>query len=326
MAHARVQARLLIGCLAGTLGVQAALGAPTAAPVVGVPAAQSIVGELSQEQGASASRPVAAATPTDRQPRPPGQPRNQAAADRAAEGSGAAAAALWDNTFVRTTLSLALVLCLILGLAVIVKAIAKKNGSLAAALGASGPRPAGLIEVLGRYPIGRGQTLILLKLERRVLLVGQTASRFRGASGGLVTLCEIGDPESVAEILARSQDAEHASITNRFQSMLHRFDQSHAAAVDVGEMSDTLGRAVTRGEDGDTLELLDERSILHRFPDITHAAEARGPAAGTCAQQVGSGTYGPAPQAMRNLQDTGSTESYGSIRERLHALRGEAHR
>ncbi|MBY0310906.1 MAG: flagellar biosynthetic protein FliO, partial [Phycisphaerales bacterium] len=263
-------------------------------------------------------------SPVDLKPRPLGQPRTNAVADRAAEGSGSAATALWNNTFVRTAMSLAIVLSLVLALATVAKKLAKKNGHLAAALGASGPRPAGLLEVLGRYPIARGQTLILLKLDRRVLLIGQTASKLRGGPGSLATLCEITDMESVADILARSQDAEHASISARFQSLLHRFDHTHAPAAEATE-SELEGRRGVRSNDGDMLELLDERAVVHRFPDLP-PVEAAAPAARHAVPFAASGTYGPVRSPNQLAQESVPVESFGSIRERLHALRGEAHR
>lgn len=260
----------------------------------------------------------------DLKPRPLGQPRTNAVADRAAEGSGSAATALWNNTFVRTGLSLAIVLSLVLALATVAKKLARKNGHLAAALGASGPRPAGLLEVLGRYPIARGQTLILLKLDRRVLLIGHTASRLRGGPGSLATLCEITDAESVADILARSQDAEHASISARFQSLLHRFDHAHAPAAASTEPVDE-GRRGMRSDDGDMLELLDERAVVHRFPDLP-PVEIPAPQPRAAAPIAASGTYGPVRSAAPFTHEPVAVESFGSIRERLHALRGEAHR
>ena len=59
----------------------------------------------------------------------------------------------------RAGLDVALVLGLIFGLAVVAKKVSGKGGGLMGAMGPGGKAPAGLLEVLGRYPLARGQTL-----------------------------------------------------------------------------------------------------------------------------------------------------------------------
>ena len=83
----------------------------------------------------------------------------------------------------------------------------------------------GVLSVLGRYPVARGTTLVLFRLDRRVLLVSQTKltglSRF-GSTTTMQTLCEITDPAEVASILAKTGDASgpSASIAARFEAEL----------------------------------------------------------------------------------------------------------
>ncbi|MCB9848445.1 MAG: flagellar biosynthetic protein FliO [Phycisphaeraceae bacterium] len=112
----------------------------------------------------------------------------------------------------------ALALAAVLGLIVLCKAafvfLARRGGgSIAAQLGASGRAPSGLLSVLARYPVAKGTTLVLLRLDRRVLLLSQT-------SQGFTTLTEIDDPEEVATLIMRAEDEEGASMTRRFRSML----------------------------------------------------------------------------------------------------------
>gem|GEM_PF-5102435 len=110
-----------------------------------------------------------------------------------------------------------------------VRALAKRSGGLLSMLGPGGRAPAGVLEVLGRYPVGRGQTLVLLKLDRRVLLVSQTGGgRFGG--GGFTTLCELTDPEDVASILQKTRDEASESMSAKFQQMLHCFERGHEQA------------------------------------------------------------------------------------------------
>lgn len=130
----------------------------------------------------------------------------------------------------------------VLGLAAVgarlLRTAAKRSGSLRSALGAGGRAPSGIMEILGRYPVSRGATLVLLKLDSRVLLLSQTSGGRFGAGAGFQTLAEINDPEEVASILIRSRDAEGDSLAERFRSMLHRFDR---------QIEDKDGEAVWEG-------------------------------------------------------------------------------
>jgi len=126
-----------------------------------------------------------------------------------------------------TVASLIAVVGLIVILAVVYKWLAGKAGGLAGQVGAAGKAPAGLVSVLARYPIGRGQTLILLKIDRRVLLLCQSVSgRVRG---GVTTrtLSEITDPEEVASIIAKTDG------TGGFDNVLHGYES-------MGEQSEEM--------------------------------------------------------------------------------------
>jgi flagellar biogenesis protein FliO len=115
---------------------------------------------------------------------------------------------------VRTALALAAVLGLIvLCKLAFVRVTRRGGGTLASQLGASGRAPSGLLSVLARYPIARGSTLVLLRLDRRVLLLSQTGQ-------GFTTLAEIDDPEEVATLIMRAEDEEGASLTRRFRTLL----------------------------------------------------------------------------------------------------------
>lgn len=154
----------------------------------------------------------------------------------AREGGGASSEkGLLSNSLVRTTGSLAAVLALIFVLATLAKKLTSGKSGLGAALGVGGPSPAGVLEVLGRYPLGRGHTLILLKVDNRVLLLAQSSGgvRLRGSAGSLATLCEIGSPEEVASILLKTQDAEDQSMNARFRAMLSEADSKHDGVVDL---------------------------------------------------------------------------------------------
>lgn len=68
-----------------------------------------------------------------------------------------------------------------------------------------GGRPSGVMEVLARYPVGRGQHVMLLRVGRRVLVVHQ-------ADRGMRTLSETTDPDEAAELIARSRETSKDSF------------------------------------------------------------------------------------------------------------------
>jgi hypothetical protein len=158
----------------------------------------------------------------------------------------------------RTVVSLGGVLALVMGAAFLLKRMARAHGGLLGAAGPGGRAPAGVLEVLGRYPLSRGQTLILLKLDRRILLISQAAGgRFGNAS--LATLCEITDPDEIASILVKVRDDEGDSMARRFQSVLGSADR---AAGDVIAEAES-GRRTTIGPGGDRVELWAQAEAAH---------------------------------------------------------------
>lgn len=84
-------------------------------------------------------------------------------------------------------------------------------------------RPSGVIEILARFPVARGQQLVLVKLGRRILLMHQG-----GAS--MTTLTELVDENEVAAMLARIEAGASDGLAPRFQSLLERFNAEHTAA------------------------------------------------------------------------------------------------
>lgn len=123
-----------------------------------------------------------------------------------------------DSWLWRTGASLGVVLALIFVLRWLMRKTAGRAGGFRHQLGAGGRAPAGVLFVLGRYPVSRGHSLVLLRLDRRVLLVSQTAS-------GMRTLTELTDPREVASIIQQTQDEEGASLSARFTSLLKRFEK-----------------------------------------------------------------------------------------------------
>jgi len=137
-----------------------------------------------------------------------------------------------DSSWVyRTVASLAGVIVLIVAVSFVVQRVARQQGGLIASLGPGGRAPSGLLEVLGRYPISRGTTLVLLKVDRRVLLLCQTSGKRFASGTSMSTLCEMTDPDEVASILVKARDEEGDTLARKFESMLGAFGAKHAPAA-----------------------------------------------------------------------------------------------
>lgn len=143
--------------------------------------------------------------------------------------------------FTRVAGALVLVLMLIAILAAAYRRLGGRSAPLAAAMRAGGPSPAGILEILGRYPLGRGVTLILLRLDRRVLLVSQSAAGRLGRNASLSTLCELTDTDDVASVLRIAALADVRSPAGRFRAAINRFAAQHGdASLDTPDDAPSL--------------------------------------------------------------------------------------
>jgi len=99
-----------------------------------------------------------------------------------------------------------------------------------------GGRPSGVLEVLARYPVARGQQLVLLKLCGRVVLLHQ-------ARTGMTALSEVSDPDEVAAVLSRVGSASAGSARGPagFSALLDRLLARPGPAPDE-EFARALGR------------------------------------------------------------------------------------
>jgi flagellar biogenesis protein FliO len=140
-----------------------------------------------------------------------------------------------DSGWVRTGLALGGVIGLVLLTRVALVRLSKRSGSLALSLGGGGRAPSGVLEVLGRYPVARGQTLVLLRMDRRILLLSQT-------SAGCSTLAEVTDADEVASLLLRTRDEEGATNAARFNELLHQMENDPSIiGAERGETADGGG-------------------------------------------------------------------------------------
>lgn len=162
--------------------------------------------------------------------RPLGTPRpllSTRSADEAGSGRGSALRSLdpRTNEITRVAASLAVVVGLMLGVRFFLK---RAGGSLPAAA-----RPSGVVQVLARYPAGRGQRLILMKVARRVLLVHQSGS-------AMSPLSEFTDADEVAALLAGLEEGSRGRNAARFSRLLRSFQESHDHGLDSPDRPETL--------------------------------------------------------------------------------------
>lgn len=210
-----------------------------------------------------------AETQTESQPssiKPLGLPRPQESMPIG--GDEVTTPAVLGKEFLRTIAALAGVLLLIFALAQLYKRIARTRGGLSGQMGAGGRSPAGLVEVLARYPISNGMTIVVLRFDRKVLLLSHAGSR-RGKRGGGVgemhTLCEINAPEEVASILGKVRDAEGDSISASFERTLQEAGNATDQEIQQAMYQPSPGMHVQRprriapgfvsNDEGDRLEL-----------------------------------------------------------------------
>lgn len=127
-----------------------------------------------------------------------------------------------ENQWIRTIGSLAAVLTLIF----LLRAVLMKVGR---GWAGQGGRPSGVLEILARYPVGRGQTLVLLKIGRRVLLLHQTAT-------AMITLSEVTDAAELANLLSRIE-AGGRTPERGFDAALNQWAAHHDLVTPKGRIA-----------------------------------------------------------------------------------------
>lgn len=167
--------------------------------------------------GTYAQRLPDAAVDSETESRPLGPPTGSARND-------SPGAPITDPSgWVRSGVALAGVIALILGLRFVLLRASKRSGGLAFGTGVRAP--SGVLEVLGRYPVARGQTLLLLRMDQRVLLLAQS-------SAGLTTLAQVTDSDEVASLLVKTRDEEGASSASRFNELLRQMESDPSIVND----------------------------------------------------------------------------------------------
>ena len=104
---------------------------------------------------------------------------------------------------------LAVVLVLLLGL----RWLVRRNGTGTGRTLAGGRSPSGVANILARYPIARGQQVLLLGVGQRIIVVHQSA-------GTLQTLSEITDPDEVLALRMQINGTERSQGDQGFSAKI----------------------------------------------------------------------------------------------------------
>lgn len=116
------------------------------------------------------------------------------------------------NEFTRVLGALAIVV----GLLLLARTFLRRAGGVLP----GGARPSGVVEILARYPVARGQELILLKLARRIVLLHHSGST-------MTALTEMTAPDEVAALLARMEAGSSERNAAKFRAALEEFQAEH---------------------------------------------------------------------------------------------------
>ena len=135
------------------------------------------------------------------------------------------------NDVVRVLLALGFVVLLLLCVRYVLR---RAGGTLA-----GGGRPSGVVQVHGRYPAGRGQSMVLIQVGDRMILVHQGGGRMQ-------TLTEFTEPKDVADLRTRLEAGRQgAGRLLSFNGVLAREQDKVPEEMESGETVD-----LTRGHAG----------------------------------------------------------------------------
>jgi flagellar biogenesis protein FliO len=138
-------------------------------------------------------------------------------------------------------------------------------------------RPQGVVEVLARYPVARGQHIVLLKVGRRVIVTHQGAQ-------GMKTLSEFSGEAEVADLIGRCEAGARASSPFSFDALLRQSgksidaDEGRAERLGAGaaERGATAAKPATAAARGRRLDPRDALPELMRDAEIETVDLTRG--------------------------------------------------
>jgi flagellar biogenesis protein FliO len=144
--------------------------------------------------------------------------RTVTTAATASRGKGAApASGLWDAR--KIPLALGAVILLILAMRIVGKKLMA---------GGAGIKTSGALSVVLRSSVSPRQQLVLVKVGRRLVLVGTGGNE-------LTALCQIKDPDEVAELLGQIQAEKATSAASNFRAIFGKADSAYPTGDEPDE-------------------------------------------------------------------------------------------
>ena len=135
-------------------------------------------------------------------------------------------------------LNTATALGVVLGVIYLIRTVVVRFGTHAPAV-----TNASVLEVLTRINVAPRNHILLIRMGRRILAVGDSAA-------GLRTLANVDDPEEVADLIALAVANKPNSITRGFNQLLNRFNSDYTNQIKrVEEGNDTAESRVDRARD-----------------------------------------------------------------------------
>ena len=117
------------------------------------------------------------------------------------------------------------------------------------------------VEVLGRTYLSPRQSVTVVKLGRRILVIGQTADQ-------LSPLASISDPEEVSELAGLCESSGRHSATTTFRKIFQRMDREYEEPAGGAAAADASGASEVSAEDIDRVR--DElRSLTDKVRQVS---------------------------------------------------------
>jgi flagellar biogenesis protein FliO len=147
-------------------------------------------------------------------------------AEREATGAIGSPISAPSGSFAGDAVRTVVALGAVLALALVMRQVARRFADPLAAR-----RPSGVVQILSRFPVGKGQSVQLLGVGTRVLCVHQAAGR-------MSTLCEFTDPQEIA--LLRTRIEAGTAGREQFEGELVRSLERDRDTARVGRGGQTM--------------------------------------------------------------------------------------
>jgi len=126
------------------------------------------------------------------------------------------------------------------------------------------------VQVLARSPLSPRQQILLLRIGRRVIVVGDSGSQMN-------PLSEISDPDEVASLIGQLRDEKTESASRAFGNLFHRAASTMRGEAEADDVGPGADRDTEDSPDAEAAEAPVDPMIADTHDEITGlAAKIRG--------------------------------------------------